>query len=470
MLNFSRSKPWGNFFLLLLILFLTTPPVQAQNDPQGPIYVVQSGDTLNVIAMRFGVSVDDIILVNNIANPNLLAEGTELIIPGLEGVSGRLVTLTVPLGQNLLSLSREHGVSIEKLAQLNRLTSPQEIYAGSNLIIPQESQDAALFPGFNLAANQTWLEAAVLADLNPWQLMEINRHGTSASLVSGQMLYQPGQNANAQFSAISPVITSISILPLPFIQGKTSVLRVETNQPVKLTARLFDQDYILFEQSPGEYLSLIGTPTLLDPGLVPFDLNGSLTEGSTFSYSQMILLDPGYYGQDPPLEVDPATLDPEAMKSEEEFVTSRTSTASAKRLWEGAFAYPIDEPCIRSWFGNRRSYNNGVYTSFHAGLDFGVCAQNLNIYAAAPGKVVFAGPLAVRGNSVIIDHGWGVYTGYWHLNQIAVAEGDVVDVRQVIGEVGATGRVTGPHLHFEVRVNGFAVDPLDWLETGYPQP
>ena len=116
MLNFSRNKPWGSFLLLLLILFVTASPVQAQNDPQGPIYVVQSGDTLNVIAMRFGVSVDDIILVNNIANPNLLGEGTELIIPGLEGVSGRLVTLTVPLGQNLLSLSREHGVSIEKLA------------------------------------------------------------------------------------------------------------------------------------------------------------------------------------------------------------------------------------------------------------------------------------------------------------------------------------------------------------------
>ncbi len=470
MLNFSRCKPWGSLLLLLLIIFPTASPVQAQNDPQGPIYVVQFGDTLNVIAMRFGVSVDDLIQVNNISNPNLLTEGTELIIPGLKGVSGRLVTLTVPLGQNLLSISREHGVSIEKLAQLNRITSPQEIYAGSNLIIPQESQDTALFPGVSLAANQTWMEAAVLADLNPWQLLGINRHETSSSMVSGQMLYQPGQNTNVQFSAISPVITSISILPLPFIQGKTSVLRVETNQPAKLTARLFDQDYILFEETPGVYLSLIGTPTLLDPGLVSFNLNGSLTEGSTFSYSQMILLDPGYYGQDPPLDVDPATLDPELMKSEEEFVTSRTSTASSKRLWEGTFAYPIDEPCIRSWFGNRRSYNNGVYTSFHAGLDFGVCAQNLNTYAAAPGKVVFAGPLSVRGNSVIINHGWGVYTGYWHLNQTAVAEGDTVDTRQVIGEVGATGRVTGPHLHFEVRVNGFAVDPLDWLETGYPQP
>ena len=88
-------------------------------------------------------------------------------------------------------------------------------------------------------------------------------------------------------------------------------------------------------------------------------------------------------------------------------------------------------------------------------------------YAAANGTVVFAGELAVRGNAVIISHGWGVYTGYAHLSEIDVAVGDYVEAGRKIGMVGATGRVSGPHLHFEVYVGGVPVDPSDWLSNKY---
>jgi len=82
--------------------------------------------------------------------------------------------------------------------------------------------------------------------------------------------------------------------------------------------------------------------------------------------------------------------------------------------------------------------------------------------------VVFAGPLTVRGNATIIDHGWGVYSAYMHQSEILVEQGDRVEAGELIGRVGATGRVEGPHLHWEVWAGGVQVDPLDWLSEVFP--
>ena len=90
------------------------------------------------------------------------------------------------------------------------------------------------------------------------------------------------------------------------------------------------------------------------------------------------------------------------------------------------------------------------------------------IYAAAAGVVVFTGPLTVRGNATMIDHGWGVYTAYLHQSEILVKVGEHVEQGQFIGRVGNTGRVEGPHLHFEVIVGGVQVEPLQWLDQEFP--
>jgi murein DD-endopeptidase MepM/ murein hydrolase activator NlpD len=124
-----------------------------------------------------------------------------------------------------------------------------------------------------------------------------------------------------------------------------------------------------------------------------------------------------------------------------------------------------------SFYGTRRIYH-GIGTDltvqgFHTGLDF-AGGDGLQIFAPAPGRVVFAAPLTVRGNATIIDHGWGVYSGFWHQSEFLVQVGDVVSQGQVIGLVGGTGRVTGAHLHWEVWVNGVQVNPLDWLDQAYP--
>ncbi len=127
--------------------------------PAGPTYTIQSGDTLGVIAAKFGVSIDEIIKVNNIENPNILSAGQQIIIPGLEGVTGNLTAETIPLGASLTSLSVQHQFPISMLTKLNKVTSPEEVYAGSSLILPV-SEQAALRNVKILKSGESLLETA----------------------------------------------------------------------------------------------------------------------------------------------------------------------------------------------------------------------------------------------------------------------------------------------------------------------
>jgi len=126
----------------------------------------------------------------------------------------------------------------------------------------------------------------------------------------------------------------------------------------------------------------------------------------------------------------------------------------------GEFSWPVSGP-ITSPFGYRSDpYGGG--TEFHTGIDIGA-PMGATVTAAAGGTVIYAAPYGGYGNAVIIDHGNGVSSLYGHLSQIFVADHQEVQRGQAIGAVGMTGRATGPHLHFEVRVNGQPVDPASRL-------
>jgi murein DD-endopeptidase MepM/ murein hydrolase activator NlpD len=120
--------------------------------------------------------------------------------------------------------------------------------------------------------------------------------------------------------------------------------------------------------------------------------------------------------------------------------------------------YPHTSP-----YGTRRTYGRSSTISAHEGEDFSAPAGSA-VTAPAAGVVVLAEPLFVRGNAVILDHGHGVFTGYWHLQEIDVRPGERVEPGDPLGRVGSTGLSTGAHLHWEMRVNGVAVDPLQWVE------
>jgi len=170
--------------------------------------------------------------------------------------------------------------------------------------------------------------------------------------------------------------------------------------------------------------------------------------------------------------VDPSTIDPAVTMPEDAWLLSIISTVTSERYWQGMFQLPVasDSYCVKSKYGNRRTYNDGALYSFHSGLDFGVCSDvhPFDIYSPANGVVIFTGFKTVRGNATIIDHGQGVYSGLYHQAETYVSIGENVTAGQLIGKIGDTGRVTGPHLHWEIWVNGIQVNPTQWLNEIYP--
>lgn len=163
-------------------------------------------------------------------------------------------------------------------------------------------------------------------------------------------------------------------------------------------------------------------------------------------------------------------LDPAKVSEEEAFLGRIYGKWTDERSWRGAFLPPVGKVEITSDFGDRRSINGGPANYWHEGTDFRVWTGT-PIQAAADGVVAFAGPLYVRGNVTVIDHGWGIMTGYFHQSQIRVAVGQPVQQSDVIGLSGDTGFVTGPHLHFEVRTRNIWVEPLEWLNWDpFPRP
>lgn len=135
---------------------------------------------------------------------------------------------------------------------------------------------------------------------------------------------------------------------------------------------------------------------------------------------------------------------------------------SEKRYWRQPFAHPVKRVFITSPFGTARVFN-GAVQSYHGGVDFRA-PQGTPIYAANDGVVVLAKDRFLSGKSVIIDHGQGVYTTYFHNSRLLVRAGKFVRKGEKIALSGATGRVSGAHLHFGVVCNGVQVDPLDFIK------
>jgi murein DD-endopeptidase MepM/ murein hydrolase activator NlpD len=455
--------------ILFLLTFSMTMPVKAQS-PDYPVYIIQSGDTLNAVAVLFGTTTDEIITLNNISDPNFISEGTQLLIPGLEGISGQLVKSTVPLGETFFSLGKTNQMSVKDFVRINRITSPNQVFAGATLVMTESSEEKALIPFISAQTGKTMLELAALGNLAPVNLVNQNKLKGSWDYLNSQVLYAlQNLNSDSKFTS-NQFVQEISLSRLPIMQGKTIVIKVKTSLPLSLSGSLNGHALNFFSNGDNEYVALQGIHRKAQVGITDFLIRANDAEDEeVFSLDQNILLIADFFVTDNKLYVDPSLMDPTITEPEDQRILSLTTLASPARQWDGFFQKPLDRTdCISALFGSIRSYNDSELIYTHTGTDFVVCANNLNIYAAAPGTVVLADLLNVRGNAVIIDHGWGVFTGYWHQSQSFVKVGDHVDAGQLIGLVGSTGRSSGPHLHFEVWVGGVQVEPLDWLSTVFP--
>lgn len=246
----------------------------------------------------------------------------------------------------------------------------------------------------------------------------------------------------------------------PPVQGRAFGLRVAGYR--EGWAEFLGVRYPLWPGEEGLW-ALLAVGALQGPGEYPLRLH---LEGEEVVLPLRVA--PGGYGQEtlalsPTLE---GLLQDPGLKAERERVVAACSQEGPLRF-RGAFVRPLEGGRTTSAFGTRRRYGT-LFTSYHEGLDF-AAPLGTPVRAVAAGVVVLSERLKVRGEAVVVAHGMGLCTGYWHLASRQVRVGEEVRPGQVLGRLGSTGLSTGPHLHLEVRLRGVPVDPAPFF-SGLPLP
>ena len=214
----------------------------------------------------------------------------------------------------------------------------------------------------------------------------------------------------------------------------------------------------------GSYEGLLGIDMDTRPGAHPLKVVG--TDEAEKIYTRFFVLTVGkanFGSQTLSLPSSMVDLDPQTMERverEEARLKVLFQGHRKEKIWKGPFARPVPGGCSTA-FGLRRIIN-GQTKSPHTGVDLRA-EEGASILASNDGIVVLVDDLFFSGKSVILDHGWGTYSMYFHLSETLVQEGERVEKGAVLGRVGSTGRSQGPHLHWGIRIDGARVDPLALL-------
>lgn len=251
-------------------------------------------------------------------------------------------------------------------------------------------------------------------------------------------------------------------------QGSLLLAEVRSQQPIaELKAGWAGQRLYFWPEinSAPTYRALLGVDLEKSPGSFPLTLSATLDGGQQVACTASLEIQEGEFAIERLrvarrfVELSPKDL--ERSRRETQRLLEIFGSLSPERLWRGPFQEPLEEADPSGNFGRRRVLNDEP-RSPHSGEDFSAPAGT-PVRASQRGRVVLADNLFFAGNAVVLDHGLGLYTFYGHLKSIAVEEGHLVEAGELVGRVGATGRVTGAHLHWAVRLNGARINPLDLL-------
>ncbi len=264
-----------------------------------------------------------------------------------------------------------------------------------------------------------------------------------------------------------PLRLTLSFDPPQVEQGHTLLIRVQANRAIMVSGSLDDQA-LRFAALPDGAWAVAGVPVTAREGGHPVQLTITDSLGASVSTTVSAAVLAADFGAESIVIPDDkiGLLSAEASQADALRLGAAFALLTPQQLWSGSFLQPYDGP-VTSPFGMRRTYNDGG-ASYHAGIDFGGDLGD-PVVAAASGRVVLADALQVRGNTVILDHGRGVFTAYYHLSQILVNAGQDVAQGEQVGLVGNTGLSTGAHLHWELRIGGVPVQPLEWINRTFPQ-
>jgi murein DD-endopeptidase MepM/ murein hydrolase activator NlpD len=212
----------------------------------------------------------------------------------------------------------------------------------------------------------------------------------------------------------------------------------------------------------GQRRGLLGVDLEKAPGEYELKVTGQTAGGERISCNVMVAVQKGQFATEK-LQVEKQFVEPspeQVKRANEERQKLRDifDRVTLERLWDGPFRIPLDGVTTGSNFGKRRILN-GNPGSPHGGMDL-PGTTGTPVHAAQRGRVALAEELFFSGKTVVVDHGLGIYTFYGHLSEIDVKADDSLETGAVLGKVGATGRVTGPHLHWGLTVERARVNPL----------
>ncbi len=435
--------------------------------PTGAIVVVQPGDTLAGLAERHGVTLRALMHLNGIQDPRQIYTGQALLLG--DGAIADGVAHVLEPGSSLLEISRAAAVDLQTLALANRLLRPTGLPGGFRVVVPPG--DGAVAVPYKVAQG---LAPRVVAGLHYgvgwWEILRLNPVPGTLGL---PLLVPPGRGeaigAGTYDVAFSYPVVRAEVSPQPVAQGETVAFRITTAEPATCGLTFLDQVEPCYDVDGTRtlWVGLAGLPALLPVGEVPLAISLRTDAGEVAEVTLPLVVTAGRYDYeriDLPADRQ-SLLDPAASQSETARIASVRTLRSPARYWTYPFSLPV-QSAVTSYYGSRRSYGYG-FGSYHAGTDFDG-EIGMVVRTPTPGVVVLADTLVVRGNAVVIDHGWGVVSGYWHLARIDVEVGQEVSVGDQIGLLGNTGLSTGAHLHWELWVNGVAVNVLSWLRPDGP--
>lgn len=366
---------------------------------------------------------------------------------------------TVSPGDTWAALARRYSAPVAALQALNpHMNRQREPTVGATLNLPAGALERA---GRIVRPNEGGLiQTAVRAGLAPWALAAQNELATPFGPTLFRPIYLPGDEVVRDLPS---GLATLELSQTPATAGVALGLRGLVGQSPDTVEGSLDGLPLVASVENGRFLALVGTGAFFDAGepelLIRVDNGPAWTQpllfaDRTWEYQELTLTGEA-------AEIDQAARDEERARLRELW----TQVTPGPR-WTGPFDPPIrDFLQVSANYGARRAYNGGPYLTYHEGVDFSAWAGT-PVTAPAPGTVVLAEPLYVRGGAVIIDHGLGVYTGYYHLSAVHAVPGQVVEAGDLLGEVGTTGLSTGNHLHWDLLINGVWVDAAAWQEQG----
>jgi murein DD-endopeptidase MepM/ murein hydrolase activator NlpD len=255
---------------------------------------------------------------------------------------------------------------------------------------------------------------------------------------------------------------SITWTPAQLASGSPCLLTVELRSAANaLQGQWFGHEVDFFPSSGKTvWYALAGADVEAAPGSYTLTLRATMADGRSASAVREIRIEPSHYKQ-AELRVPENFVAPDAetlkrIAADKQIKDQAFAHSAPLPLWRGDFVPPVPSPATDS-FGTRRVFN-GKLASIHRGMDFRA-ASGTPVHAANSGNVILARNLFYEGNCVVIDHGLYFMTVYMHLSKIQVTEGQKVQTHQLLGLSGATGRATGPHLHFATRWQDGYLDP-----------